>query len=129
LRIDKFLWAVRLAKTRSLATELIARNKVLCNEAAVKPAKEISAGDTLKIQRANAWFSYKVIALTDRRIGAPLVASFLVDCTPEEERMKWRNYLEAQRAYQHFGTGKPTKKDRRDLTQFKEGDLWIDSED
>jgi len=129
LRIDKYLWVVRLAKTRSLATALISKNKVLCNDLPVKPSKEIKAGDILKIQKSNAWFSFNVIALTDRRIGAPSVANYLQDITPEEERNKWFKYLEAQKAYQQYGTGKPTKKDRRDLFQFKEGDVYFDSEE
>jgi ribosome-associated heat shock protein Hsp15 len=109
-----------LAKTRSVATDWVAKKKVLCNDTPVKAAKEIKPGDVLKFQKANAWFSYKVLDLTEKRIGAVLVTSFILDITPEEERLKWRNYIEAQKAYQHYGTGKPTKKDRRDISQFTE---------
>lgn len=57
LRIDKFLWCVRLTKTRSLATALVAKNKVMCNQIAVKASKEVKAGDLISIQKSNAWFS------------------------------------------------------------------------
>jgi len=122
LRIDKFIWCVRLTKTRSQATELISKKKVLCNNVQTKAAKEIKVGDILSIQKSNAWFSYRILALTDKRVGAPLAPSFIEDITPEEERQKLKDYLASQRAYQHLGTGKPSKKDRRHLTKFLEGD-------
>lgn len=128
MRIDKYIWAVRLAKTRSIATEWVAKKKVLCNENPVKAAKDVKVGDVLKFQKANAWFSYKVLDLTEKRIGAPLVVLYIQDVTPEEERLKWRNYIEAQKAYQHYGTGKPTKKDRREISQFTDGDSWFNDE-
>lgn len=123
LRIDKFLWCVRLTKTRSLATALVAKNKVMCNQIAVKASKEVKVGDLISIQRSNAWFSYKVIVLTDKRVGAPMVATFITDVTPEEERKKLSDYLASQRAYQQFGTGKPTKKDRRHIASFLDEDM------
>ena len=128
MRIDKYIWAVRLAKTRSIATELVVKKKVLCNDIPVKAAKDVKHGDVLKVQKANAWFSYKVLDLTEKRIGAVLVPSFILDITPEEERLKWRNYIEAQKAYQHYGTGKPTKKDRRDISQFTDEATWFNDE-
>lgn len=124
LRIDKFIWAVRLSKTRALATELINKKKVLCNDLVVKPAREIRVGDMIKVQKANAWFSYKVLSLTERRVGPPLVSTFIIDLTSEEERQKLSDYLAAQKAYQHFGTGRPTKKDRRSIAQFMIDDFF-----
>lgn len=128
MRIDKFIWVVRLAKTRSIATEWVAKKKVLCNDTPVKASKDLKPGDILKLQKANAWFSYKVLDLTEKRIGAALVPTFILDITPEEERLKWRNYIEAQKAYQHYGTGKPTKKDRRDISQFTDEATWFNDE-
>ena len=119
---------MRLAKTRSIATELFVNEKVVCNDVSVKAAKDVKPGDVLKVQKANAWFSYKVLELTEKRIGAALVPTFILDITPEEERLKWRNYIEAQKAYQHYGTGKPTKKDRRDITQFTDEATWFNDE-
>ena len=124
LRIDKFIWAVRLTKTRSLATERINKKKVLCNELLVKPAREIRVGDVIKVQKANAWFSYKVLSLTERRVGSPLVSTFIIDLTSDEERQKLADYLAAQKAYQHLGTGRPTKKDRRSIAQFMNDDFY-----
>jgi ribosome-associated heat shock protein Hsp15 len=118
LRIDKFLWCVRLTKTRSIATELVSKKKVRCNAAEVKASKEIKVGDHLTIQKANAWFSYRVVGLTEKRVGAPLVDQFIIDITHESERQKLLDYNAAQRAYQQFGTGKPSKKNRRHLDKF-----------
>ena len=95
---------------------------MLCNNVHTKAAKEIKVGDILSLQKSNAWFSYRILSLTDKRIGAPLVISFIEDITPEEERQKLKDYLASQRAYQHLGTGKPSKKDRRHLSKFLEGD-------
>jgi ribosome-associated heat shock protein Hsp15 len=87
-----------------------------------KPSKEIKVGDVLSLQKSNAWFTYRILALTDKRVGAPLAQSYIEDITPEEERQKLKDYMASQRAYQHLGTGKPSKKDRRNLSKFLDGD-------
>lgn len=119
-RIDKYLWCVRLAKTRSQATELIAKGKVKINDLPIKPAREAKVNDLISIQKNTAVFQFKIIALLDRRVGAKLVAEYLADLTPEEELEKYRQYQLAQSAYKEYGTGKPSKKDRRDLDEFLE---------
>ena len=118
LRIDKFIWSVRLTKTRSLATDLVARKKVLLNNQVVKPSKELHVGDSIQLQKANSWFSYQVLELIDKRIGAPLVSQFIADKTPIEEKEKYAAYLKAQQEYKQYGSGKPTKKNRRDINQY-----------
>jgi ribosome-associated heat shock protein Hsp15 len=117
-RIDKYVWAVRLAKTRSQATELINRGKIKLNHLNMKPAKEVSLGDEIQIMKHTAVFSYRVIQLLNKRIGAKLVDGFIIDVTPAEEIEKLKIYQAAQSNYRHNGTGKPTKKDRRDLDGF-----------
>lgn len=117
-RIDKYVWSVRLAKTRSQATEAISKGKIKLNDTSVKPAREVKVGDEIKVIRHTATFSFKIIQLLDRRVGAKLVENYLVDITPEEEREKLRLYQLAQSAYRVHGTGKPSKKDRRDLDDF-----------
>lgn len=117
LRWDKYLWCVRLSKTRSQAAELISKGKVRVNGEQIKPAREVKIGEVVGIQRNSAVFSYKVLALLDKRVGAPLVKDYLVDVTPDEEIEKYKNYKAAQNIYRETD-GKPTKKDRRELDRF-----------
>jgi len=121
VRIDKYVWCVRLSKTRSLATKLIARNKIKLNNAECKPAKELVVGDVLTIQKNNATFSFRVKALTEKRLGAKLVHDYIDDETSEEEIEKYKTYQAAQRNYRGRDQGKPSKKDRRELDDFLEG--------
>lgn len=123
-RLDKFAWSVRLAKTRSQSAEAISKGKIRLNNQHVKPAREVKLGDTIQLIRHTATFSFKVIQLLDRRVGAKLVPDYLIDITTEEEREKLRMYQAAQRVYREHGTGKPSKKDRRDLDSFL--DEWQD---
>lgn len=118
LRWDKYIWSVRLAKTRSLATELISKGKIKVNGLEIKPSKEPKTGDVISVSRNNAIFSYKVIQLLDKRVGSKLVAEYISDITPIEEIEKFRQYQIAQSTYRDYGTGKPSKKDRRDIDDF-----------
>lgn len=119
IRVDKYLWAVRLFKTRSLATEAISKGKVLINDALIKPSREIKVGDVITVLKHNAKFKYQVLAGLERRVGAPLVKEYLLDLTSTEEIEKLKMYLQAQNNYRH-SDGKPTKKDRRELDRFLE---------
>jgi ribosome-associated heat shock protein Hsp15 len=121
VRIDKYVWCVRLSKTRSLATKLVANNKIKLNNAECKPAKELAVGDLLTIQKNNASFSFRVKALTEKRLGAKLVTDYIDDETSEEEIEKYKTYQAAQRNYRGRDQGKPSKKDRRELDDFLEG--------
>lgn len=123
-RIDKYVWSVRLAKTRSQATEAISKGRIKLNGGVVKPARDVKIGDEVQIVRHTAIYSYKILALLDRRVGAKLVENYIVDITTEEEKEKYRLYQLAQSAYRVHGTGKPTTKDRRDLDDFF--DNWAD---
>jgi ribosome-associated heat shock protein Hsp15 len=119
IRLDKYLWAVRLAKTRSQATELISKGKVLINELPVKASKEVKRGEIIMLLKHSARFQYKVIDLLDKRVGAALVKDYILDLTTPEELEKLRVYQESQRNYR-LTDGKPTKKDRRELDRFME---------
>lgn len=123
-RLDKFVWSVRLAKTRSKATDEISKGKVRLNGANVKPSREVKVGDEVQLVKHNALFSFKVIALLDKRVGPKLVELYVLDTTSDEEREKYRQYQLAQSAYRVHGTGKPSKKDRRELDDFIEN--WED---
>ena len=119
-RLDKFVWSVRLAKTRSQAAEAISKNKVKLNGETAKPSKEVKLGDEVQIIRHTAVFSFKVIQLLQKRVGAKLVADYIIDITDPLEVEKLKTYQLSQSIYRDYGTGKPTKKDRRHLDEFLE---------
>jgi ribosome-associated heat shock protein Hsp15 len=106
-RVDKFIWSVRLFKTRSLAT--------------VKPSRDVKIGDTIALKKNGAIFTYKVLALLDNRVGAKLVADYVLDTTPIEEVEKFKLYQASQANYRDNGMGKPTTKERRTLEKFIRG--------
>jgi len=124
IRLDKYLWAVRLSKTRSQATELINKGKVLINDTLIKPSREIKIGDIITILKHNAKFKYQVLAGLEKRVGAALVKDFILDITDPEEIEKLKAYQQAQNNYRQTD-GKPTKKDRRELDRFM--DDWSEN--
>lgn len=119
-RLDKYVWSVRLAKTRSQAADAISKGRVKLNGENIKPAKYVKVGDEINIYKHTSVFTFKVLQLLDRRVGAKLVPDYLLDITPEEEIEKLKMFQLSQKSYRHHGTGKPTKKDRRDLDDFLE---------
>lgn len=120
-RLDKYVWSVRLAKTRSQASELISKGKVKLNGQQIKPSREPKVGDIIHVSRNTAVFSYKILGLLENRVGPKLVADYLIDITPIEEVEKYKLYNMSQAVYRNNGTGKPTKKDRREIDDFLTG--------
>ena len=118
MRFDKFVWAVRLTKTRSEASDFISRGKVRLNQIEVKPSKDPKIGDIIYVHKNAAVFSYKIVCLLEKRIGSKLVQLYIEEITPIEELDKYRTYNEAQKVYRDMGSGKPSKKDRRTLDDF-----------
>ena len=118
VRIDKWLFAVRLYKTRSQASEECRKGKVSINGVPVKPSRELKEGETIQLRRPPITRSYKVLALTENRMAAKLVPEYLLETTPASEL----EILEVQKNMSFFnrerGTGRPTKKERRDLDDF-----------
>jgi ribosome-associated heat shock protein Hsp15 len=123
IRFDKYVWCVRLAKTRSQASEMISKGRIKLNHQEVKPSREIKLNDLICVSRNNAVFEYKVLLLLDKRLGAALIPTYIDDVTKQEEIDKYKQYQLAQRAYRETD-GKPTKKDRRELDKFM--DDWTD---
>ncbi|MEZ4923179.1 MAG: RNA-binding S4 domain-containing protein [Crocinitomicaceae bacterium] len=117
-RIDKYLWAVRLFKTRSLAANMVKTGKVMINGEIVKASREIKVGEKFSIKKNTAVFTYEVIDLVENRVGAKLVENYLRDITPLEEIEKYKEYQMSQKEYREMGFGKPTKKDRRNIRKF-----------
>lgn len=118
VRIDRYVWFVRLAKTRTKAAEQINKGKIKLNGENVKPAAMVKIGDVIGVVKHSSVFTYKVKEYLDRRVGAKLVDNYIIDTTPEEEIEKFKTYRIAQSSYRKHGTGKPTKKERRELERF-----------
>lgn len=118
MRVDKLVWCLRLTKTRSLATDLVKKGKVKVNESEIKPSREVKPKDVITILRHSAKFEFLVLEIPKSRLGPKLVPEFLKDVTQPEELDKYELYLTSQKTYRNYGTGKPTKKDRRDLDDF-----------
>ncbi len=122
VRIDKWLWAVRLFKTRTLATEECKKGRVTIDGMAVKPSRVPKIGEVIKVRKSPVTYSYKVVDLIGKRVGAKLVGLYVLDITPPEEL----HILEVRKQMGFFerdkGAGRPTKKDRRDLERLQEYD-------
>ncbi len=118
MRIDKFIWAVRLFKTRSLATSKVKEGKVLLDGEAVKPSRELKGGETIRIRFGGHYVEYAVRDFPSGRVGAKLVDDYIDDRTPEEERQK-QAMTRAFMKDQPKGVGRPTKRDRRKMERFR----------
>lgn len=118
VRIDKWLWAVRLFKTRSIATEACKKGRVLINGIAVKPSRNIKVGDIIQIKRNPVLYSFRVLALSENRMNAKLVYEFMQDVTTPDQLELVELGKIASKLGRDKGTGRPTKKDRRDLENF-----------
>lgn len=115
IRVDKYLWAVRIFKTRSDAADAIRHNRVLVNDAYAKPSREVKVGDRITVKRERVTYSYKVLDLVSSRQPAKSVPNYCLNCTPQEELDKLNVPHETIFVFRERGMGRPTKKDRRDI--------------
>ena len=115
VRLDKYLWAIRVFKTRSEATDACNGNKVRLNGNPAKASKELKTGDMLEIRKGPILLSYKVLATSGSRMGAALVPQYAEDLTPESERARLHAPVETIMLRRDRGSGRPTKKERRQL--------------
>lgn len=115
VRIDKYLWAIRVYKTRSDATEACNGNKVKIAGVNAKPSKAVKVGELIEVRKGPAVLTYKVLALSENRMGAQLVPEYAEDLTPESELVKFHAPRETVFVQRDRGAGRPTKKDRRIL--------------
>ena len=120
MRIDKWLWAVRQYKTRSLATEACEKGRIIINDIAVKPSRLIKEGDEICIKRTGLTRRLKVLKLSMNRQSAKLVTDYFTDLTPADEIEAYKARLTRITIYRDPGTGRPTKRDRRTLDDFFE---------
>jgi ribosome-associated heat shock protein Hsp15 len=118
VRIDKWMWATRIFKTRTIATEACKKNRVIINGVSVKPSRMIKLGDVIQVRKPPVTFSFKVTGLTERRVGARLIPEYLENITPPEEYEILEMNKISGFVNRAKGLGRPTKKDRRELEQF-----------
>ena len=134
-RIDKWLWAVRLYKTRSMATDACKKGQVTMNGTTMKPSKSIKEGDIVSVRKPPITYTFRVLKAIENRVGAKLVPEILENITPKEqydilEMSKLSGFANRMR-----GTGRPTTKERRDLDEFLGDDnfgaelFFLDDED
>ncbi len=121
VRIDKFLWSVRVFKTRGDAGEACKSGKVYVNGAQVKSSKDMKVGDSIEVRKGAVRFKYQVIGLTDKRVGAPLVQNFIMDVTPQSELDKLVAPRETIFMSRERGAGRPTKRERREIDFLMDG--------
>lgn len=118
IRIDKYLWSVRVYATRSMATDACKKGHITIGGVAVKPSRDVKAGEMILVRKNPVTYSYRVVALLGKRVGAKLVPEYLEDLTTPEELSK----LDATQGGALFlrdrGAGRPTKKERRDIDRM-----------
>jgi ribosome-associated heat shock protein Hsp15 len=121
-RIDKFLWAVRIYKTRSAAAEACKKGKIVINDITVKPSRMVNEGEKIIVKKPPVIYTYIVIQPVENRVGPKLVADFLRDITPEEEKNKIKPDHFSLNGFRPRGAGRPTKRERREIDGFLDND-------
>lgn len=134
VRVDKWLWAMRVFKTRTIATDACKKGRVLIGGSPVKPSRMIKIGDTIEVKKPPITYTFRVKDLTQNRLGAKLVENYLENITPKSqydifEMARISGFVDRRK-----GLGRPTKRDQRDLSRFKEDtystdEFFLDWED
>lgn len=117
-RIDKWMWATRIFKTRTIASEACKKGRIAINGAQVKPSRMVKPGDVVEVRKPPITYSFKVLQAIEKRVGAKLVPEMMENITPKEqyellEMSRISGFIDRAR-----GTGRPTKKDRRSMEEF-----------
>jgi ribosome-associated heat shock protein Hsp15 len=122
VRIDKWLWSVRIYKSRTLATDACKSGKVKIDGAAVKPSYMVSKEEVIEVRKNGFNFRLRVIDLIQKRVGAPIAQQCYEDLTPEEELQKYDSWFVGKAAAEkrEKGAGRPTKRERREIDRFKD---------
>ena len=125
-RVDKYLFAMRIYKTRSIAADACKKGRVKMNGAELKPSRSFHIGDIFTVRKGPITYTYKVLQLSANRLGAKLVPAYMQDLTaPDQLELLELARLAAQSGRDR-GTGRPTKKDRRDIITFVSDDYSMD---
>lgn len=130
VRVDKWLWSVRIFKSRTMATDACKSGRVKVNDKNAKASTTIEPGDLVSVRKEGFNLQFKVLDLIQKRVGAPIAQTCYENVTPEAEMMKYKNWYvgKAQVELREKGAGRPTKRERRDIDQFK-GDFLFFEED
>lgn len=125
VRVDKWLWSVRIFKSRTLATDACKSGKVKIKGISIKPSYQVQRGETLEVRKNGFNLVFKVEGLIQKRVGAPIAQKCYQDLTPAEELNKYTDWFvgKASAEQRGKGAGRPTKRERRDLDRFKD-DLY-----
>lgn len=130
IRVDKWLWTMRLFKTRSIAAEACKKGRVFINGVALKPSHLVRVGDVIQVKRSPVIFSYKIIDITNNRVGPKLVENFMTQVTSRDQ-LELLEMLKLDKANARAkGLGRPTKKERRSLDEFiDDTPFFVDDDD
>lgn len=125
VRVDKWLWAVRIFKSRTLATKMVKSGKVKINQEKIKASSNVQVGDHILVSKNGYNFEFLVKGILGKRVGAPIAVEYYEDLTPESELQKFKDgYIgKAPVENREKGAGRPTKKDRREIDGYK-GNLY-----
>ena len=129
VRVDKFLWAMRIYKTRSIAADACKNGRISMNGVQLKPSRTFHVGDTFSVRKGPITYTYRVLQLTENRLGAKLVPEYMRDCTAPEQLELLELARMAGQSGRDRGTGRPTKKERRELDDFVTPAFFGDFED
>ncbi|MBK8628244.1 MAG: RNA-binding S4 domain-containing protein [Saprospiraceae bacterium] len=121
IRLDKWLWAVRLFKSRTMSTDACKAGKVKLNGNSLKPSYLLTIGETIEVKKNGFNLTFKVNQLLEKRVSAVLAAPCFEDLTPQDELNKYKDWFVGKSGseFRDRGEGRPTKKDRRELDDFK----------
>ncbi len=120
MRIDKWLWAIRIYKTRSQASEACRSGKVFVGNEPAKPSKLVQPGEIVVVKKLPVWYTYEILALTERRLSPALAAEKYRNLTPQEELDKLNITRISGFEYRERGSGRPTKRERREIDRLKD---------
>ena len=118
VRVDKYLFAMRIYKTRSIAADACKCGRIKMNGIEVKPSRSFKIGDVFTVRKGPVTYTYRVLKLSANRLSAKLVPSYMEDITPPEQKEILELARYAAQSGRDRGTGRPTKKDRREIEQF-----------
>ena len=122
VRIDKWLWAVRIFKSRTLSADIIKKGRVRINQEPAKPSSNVTVGDRVQVVKQGFNLELEVVKLLNKRVGAPVAITCYVDHTPPEEMSKYKDWYVGKSGgeFREKGSGRPTKRERREIENFKE---------
>lgn len=120
IRIDKFLWSVRIFKTRSIAADACSKGHIIMNDVHVKPSRVVTKDEIIIVKKPPVNYTYRIIEPIENRVSAKLVEKYITDLTPEEEKIKLNLRQSGVIGYRDKGTGRPTKKERRLIDRWQE---------